>query len=387
VKILQVLTYYRPHTSGLTIYVERLSRALAVRGHEVTVLTSHFDPTTPRDEVVDGVRVVRIPVAARVSKGVLMPGFGFAANRLVRAHDVVHLHLPQLDAAGVALRARVFGKPAVLTYHCDLQLPPGIGNRAVNLVVHTMNHIAAIASRRIVTYTRDFADGSPFLRRYSTKVDTILPPVELPAADADSARRLAAVAKVNGRHPVIGMAARFASEKGVEVLLDALPRVIESHPGTTVLFAGQHRDVMGEQRYLERLAPTVEALQRAGRWHFLDTLTPAEMAAFFPSLDLLVVPSLNRTESFGLVQIEAMMNGVPVVASNLPGVRQPVSITGMGAVAEIGDADDLAARMIEVLDDPDRFAGDPAEVARRFTPDTCAAGYEGLFESLRAAAR
>ena len=65
-KILQVLTYYRPHTSGLTIYVERLSRALAARGHEVTVLTSHFDPTTPRDEVVDGVRVVRIPVAARV---------------------------------------------------------------------------------------------------------------------------------------------------------------------------------------------------------------------------------------------------------------------------------------------------------------------------------
>jgi glycosyltransferase involved in cell wall biosynthesis len=384
VKILQVLTYYRPHTSGLTIYVERLSQALAARGHEVTVLTSRFDETTPRDEVDEGVRVVRIPVAARVSKGVLMPTFGFAATRLVRDHDVVHLHLPQFDAAGVALRARVFDKPSVLTYHCDLQLPPGLGNRVVNQVVDLMNHTAAKAAQQIITYTRDFADSSPFLRRYRDKVETILPPVELPATDPITVRRMAETAGIDGRRPVIGMATRFASEKGVEVLLGALPAIFDRHPGATVLFAGQHRDVMGEQNYYDRLSPTIEDLRKVGRWHFLGTLAPKEMAAFYPNLDLLVVPSLNSTESFGLVQIEAFMNGVPVVASNLPGVRQPVTMTGMGQVAAIGDAEDLAEKMLEVLDQPERFAGDPAEVARRFTPDACAASYEGLFEGLAA---
>jgi len=387
VKILQVLTYYRPHTSGLTIYVERLSRALAARGHEVTVLTSRFDPSSPRIEVADGVRVVRVPVAARVSKGVLMPGFGLAATRLVRTADVVHLHLPQFDAAGVALRARLFGRPAVLTYHCDLQLPPGVGNRAVNQVVHVMNGIAAAAAHRIVTYTRDFADHSPFLRSYRRKVETILPPVELPSPEPLAIQRLAEATGAVDRRPVIGMATRFASEKGVEVLLGALPRVLREYPDTTVLFAGQHRDVMGEQAYFDRLAPTIEPLEATGRWHFLGTLSPAEMAAFYPNLNLLVVPSLNSTESFGLVQIEAMMHGVPVVAANLPGVRQPVSMTGMGAIAAIGDADDLAAKMLEVLGDRDRFAGDPEAVARRFTPDACAAAYEGLFESLRVGGR
>ena len=122
----------------------------------------------------------------------------------------------------------------------------------------------------------------------------------------------------------------------------------------------------------------------AGHWHFLGVLPPAEMAAFYPNLDLLVVPSLNAPRSFGLVQIEAMMNGVPVVASNLPGVRQPATITGMGAIAEIGDADDLAVKILDVLDHRDRFAGDPEAVARRFTPDACAASYEELFESLLA---
>ena len=60
-RVLIALTYYRPHYSGLTIYTERLARALAARGHLVTVLTSQFDKNLPREEIVDGVRVVRMP--------------------------------------------------------------------------------------------------------------------------------------------------------------------------------------------------------------------------------------------------------------------------------------------------------------------------------------
>src|SRR5512138_3865394 len=69
-KILTVLTYYRPHTSGLTIYAERLARAFARRGHQVTVMTTQFDPSLLLEETLGGVRIVRVPVAARVSKGV-----------------------------------------------------------------------------------------------------------------------------------------------------------------------------------------------------------------------------------------------------------------------------------------------------------------------------
>ncbi|NMB61043.1 MAG: glycosyltransferase, partial [Chloroflexi bacterium] len=71
-KILIELTYYRPHTSGLTIYAERLAEALAKRGHTVTVLTSQFDKSLARDEMMDGVHVVRLPVLLRISKGVVM---------------------------------------------------------------------------------------------------------------------------------------------------------------------------------------------------------------------------------------------------------------------------------------------------------------------------
>ena len=244
-KILTVLTYYRPHTSGLTIYAERLARAFVKRGHQVTVMTMQYDPSLPREEVIDGVKIIRVPVAARVSKGVIAPAFGWVATKLVAQHDVVQLHLPQFDAPGVALRGRLFGKPAVLTYHCDLLLPPGFFNRFVNFVVNLMNNAAGIFSNHIVTYTQDYADNSPYLSRYASKLTPILPPVEMPSPLLGAVEAFAHEHHVKERHPVIGMVTRFASEKGVEFLLDALPTILQKYPKAQVLYAGQHQNVMG----------------------------------------------------------------------------------------------------------------------------------------------
>ena len=381
-KILTVLTYYRPHTSGLTIYAERLARAFAKRGHQVTVMTTQYDSALSREEMVDGVRVVRIPVMGRVSKGVIAPTFGLVATRLVAQHDVVQMHLPQFDAPGVALRGRLLGKPSVLTYHCDLLLPPGVFNRFVNMVVDIMNNAAGILSNHIVTYTRDYADHSPYLSRYASKLTPIPPPVEMPDPLPGAIQAFAEEHHIDERKPVIGMCTRFASEKGIEILLDALPTILEKYPKAQVLYAGQHQNVMGEQSYFDRLRPRIREHENAGRWSFLGNLDPVQLAAFYPNLNVLAVPSLNSTEAFGLVQIEAMMNGVPCVASALPGVRQPVKMHGMGRIAKIGDAADLAENILEVLDHPQKYKGDTEAIKKAYDPDSIAAEYEKLFTKL-----
>jgi glycosyltransferase involved in cell wall biosynthesis len=381
-RILTILTYYRPHTSGLTIYAERLARALAERGHQLTVFTTQYQKDLLLEEVQDGVRILRVPVALRVSKGVIAPSFGRTATRLVREHDVVQLHLPQFDAPGVALRARLMHKPTVLTYHCDLSLPPGIFNSFVNQVVNVMNRTAANLADRIVTYTQDYADHSDYLSRYTQKLEIIPPPVVLPVPKNGAVQAFADNHHRQDHRPVIGMAARLATEKGVEILLNALPAILKVHPNAQVLFAGQYQDVLGEGEYFNWLMPTIRKYQQQGHWQFLGVLSPEEMAAFYPNLDVLVVPSLNSTEAFGLVQIEAMMNGVACVASALPGVRQPVMTTGMGKVVPIGDANALADAILEILDRPADYRKDPHEIARRFTPQAIAAEYEQLFEKL-----
>jgi len=382
VKVLIVLTYYRPHTSGLTIYAERLAQGLVARGHQVTVLTSHTHVARshPVDTTEGGVRVVRVPVLLRISKGVIMPTFGLWATRLVLEHDIVCLHLPQFDAAGVAARGRLFGRPTTLTYHCDLKLPPGLFNRIVNQVVHVMNRLAGRLTDRVVAYTEDFAEHSPYLRAFKHKIEIIPPPVELPEIGEGA---VAAFAKMHGLDeggPVIGMAARLAAEKGVEVLLNALPRILEEYPQARVVFAGQYQDVMGEEAYAERLAPLFREVE--DHWTFLGVLRPLQMAAFYPNLDVVVVPSLNSTESFGLVQVEAMLVGTPSVASDLPGVRQPVAQTGMGEVVPIGNSQALAEAIIRVVRSPKDYARSRDEIANRWSTERTAAEYEALFERL-----
>ena len=222
-RILTVLTYYRPHTSGLTIYAERLAKALVRRGHEVTVLTSQFEKDLPLEDMDDGVRIQRVPVLFRVSKGVIMPSLGAIAWREVRKHDALLLHLPQFDAAGLAFRGRLLKKPTVIIYHSDLTLPPGLFNRVVNYVVHLMNNWAARFTHRISAYTEDFASHSPYLRRFSEKVKVTPPAVEIPVASKAEVSAFAKAHNPEKRGPVIGMATRFAAEKGVELLVCQIP--------------------------------------------------------------------------------------------------------------------------------------------------------------------
>ena len=377
-RVLVALTYYRPYTSGLTIYAERLAVGLAARGHHVTVLTSQYDSSLPREEVLHGVNVVRVPVAARISKGVIMPTFGLEATRLTLSHDVLSLHMPQFDAPGLALRGRLLGKPVVLTYHCDLQLPPGAFNRIVDRVVQVANNAAGSLATKIVAYTEDFASHSPYLSRFKSKVEIIPPPVEIP--DSSPADVEAFKQRYNLTGPVIGMAARLAAEKGVEVLLDAMPKIIAAHPDARVLFAGPFEQVLGEEASARRLAPLFEKYRN--NWTFVGTLSQRELATFFHVCDVVTVPSLNSTESFGLVQVEAMLCGTPSIASNLPGVRQPPTQTGMGLVVPIGDSDALGDAILTIIADPQRFQRSRDEIAARFSTDRTVTAYEALFQRL-----
>jgi len=377
-RILTTLTYYRPHFSGLTIYAERLARALVRRGHQVTVLTSRYNASLPGREMADGVQVARPRVLMRVSKGVLMPMMPYWAWVFARQADVVHLHLPQLDAAPIAVIARLLGKPVVLTYHCDLRLPPGFINAVANQVSHLANHLSARLADVIVANAQDYAENSAFLRPYLDKLVPIPPPVEMPQPSTEDMAAFRRKVDIQPGQRIIGMAARLATEKGVEYLVQAMPRILQKHPTARVLYQGQYQDVLGEEAYARKLAPLIAALGE--HWTFLGNISAPEMAAFFRTCEVTVLPSLNSTDSWGIVQVESMACGTPVVASDLPGVRQPVQITGMGQVVPAANAGALAEAVMQVLEHPEQYRGDPQSIAHQFSSDRIAEQYETIFQ-------
>lgn len=377
-RILTTLTYYRPHYSGLTIYAERLARALVGRGHQVTILTSRYDRSLPAQEVRDGVQVIRPRVLARVSKGVLMPTMLYWAWVNARHADVVHLHLPQLDAAYITVICRLLRKPVVVTYHCDLILPKGLIHYIANQVSHLANRLTLELADQMVVNTIGYAEASAFLRRYLSKTRAIPTPVELMTPSPADIQAIRNKARLESGQRIIGMVARLATEKGVEYLVEAMPEILKSHPTARVLHVGQYQKVLGEEEYANKLMPHIQALD--DHWTFLGILPPTELAAFYQSCDVTVLPSTNSTESFGIVQVESMACGTPVVASDLPGVREPVKLTGMGLLAAPTDAHSLAQAINQVLNDPDCFKGDVDEVKKRFSSQQIAEAYVRVFK-------
>lgn len=378
-KILIALTYYRPHISGLTIYVERLARGLAQRGHRVTVLTSHYQHDLPYSQVIDGVNVIRLPVAFRFSKGVIQPGITFRALALMLQNDIVSIHLPQAEAGAMSFLGRVVArKPTVLTYHSDLQLPPGILNRVIDRMVYATNWMGGVFAHRISAYTQDFAAHSPFLSSFKDKIVVIPPPIEMPAPRAEAVQALKQKYHTNG-HAVIGFAARFAEEKGINYLLDSIPFVREKIPAVKFLLAGPNDRVVGEN-VMVRLKPLIEKYRDSVE--VVGEIPLREMGNFFGACDVLTVPSINSTETFGLVQAEAMLSGCPVVASNLPGVREPIRMTGMGEVVPIKDSRALANAVVKVLQNKSRYMRPRVEIERKFSMDTTLDAYERLFKEL-----
>lgn len=340
-------SYFEPYKSGLSIYALRVARALVALGHEVTVLTSQYEQSLALEEDLAGLRVVRVPVSMRLSKGVIMLSLAKVAKKWVQWADVVNLHLPQFESFVLSRLAKRLGKPLVVTYHCDIVAGDSWFEKLAVWGTSLLGRISLIRADLIVQNTMDYAQHSPVLKHYLDKTIEIPTPVNVSAVSDESVRDFRSRIGLAEDAVVLGLAGRVAREKGYEYLVEALPAILAQVPEARVVHAGSWKGVIGEEAYQERINAMVEGL--GDRWMSTGYLSDEDFLAFFAACDVLVFSSLNSTESFGIVQIEALSQGTPIVASDLPGVRQPVLKTGMGRIVPIRDGEALAAAIVDVL--------------------------------------
>jgi len=89
---------------------------------------------------------------------------------------------------------------------------------------------------------------------------------------------------------------------------------------------------------------------------FLGNLTAEQLSSFYKSINLLVLPSINQTEAFGMVQAEAMIAGTPVITSNLPGVRISIRLTKMGIIVETKNVEQISQAIEELINNKNKFS-------------------------------
>lgn len=379
-KIVIALYYYLPYISGLSIYARRLAESLVARRHQVVIITSQHDRALEREETESGVRIRRVPVWLRLDKGALMPGFVPAILREGRDADVINLHLPMAEAALVALAEP--GK-TVITYHCDVRLNQrGPMGRLVERAIFGLMRLAVARARVAVTQTLDYAAATRVLHRFLDRVVVIPPPVPLaPQAalnglGADYFRHRAQVPR--GAR-TIGFVGRIVYEKGIDFLIHAFYDLVKHHDDVYLLIAGDYRDVMGgsvKSTLMRFLAGRDERIR------FLGRLSDDELDGFYRFIDVLALPSIDPLEAYGMVQVEAMLRGKPVVSTDLPGVRTIVRRTGMGEIVPRRDPHALAVALERILYRPAFVTCSPEEVVRLLDLGDTTQMYEQLFAKI-----
>lgn len=376
-KILTILTYYHPHWTGLSAIATRIAEGLAATGHEVTVLATQHEPNLPMEERVNGVRVVRLRPVGRLSRGLVAPAFPRIAARLIAAHDIVQIHTPLMECALVAGLCRMRRRPLLMTHQGDLVLPGGIANRLMQRVGEAMLRLTARLATRITAHSPDYVEHSSFLRRYADKVVAIYPPVDIPEADFEAAAAWRRELGLEDR-ALVGFAGRFVEEKGFDFLLRALPALLAAIPNAHFAYAGEHRMVY--ETFYERCQPLIEA----SRDHltFVGLVRDRQrLADFYSMCDAFALPS--RTDSFAAVQVEAMLSGTPVVATDIPGAREVVLLTGMGLLVSPRNPAALADGIAEVLRDPAIWKKARSQIRAVFDPVRSIGQYEALIQQLR----
>lgn len=339
--ILFSLTYYYPYISGLTNLVKEIAEKTAKNANQVSVLCFKHRDNLADTENINQVNVIRVRPWLKINKGFISGEWVTKSWKRVAESDVVVVNLPQVEGWMVALMAKILKKKLVATYTCRVDTQ----NELINSLVDIANDLTLKLADKVVALTVDYVKSLPGLDKYKNKLTYVYPLIKKPGINRAWERE--ARSKIGNNQIIIGAAARMAAEKGLEYFLDIIPLLKNNLQGEFKLVIAGSVNPVGEEKYIEKVRKLI--LNYKDKIILLGTVPEDGMGSFYRLLDVLVLPSINSTEAFGMVQVEAMLYGVPVIASDLPGVRIPVEKTGMGKLVPIKNSQKLAEAIIDVI--------------------------------------
>lgn len=372
-RIALVCPYDWSRPGGVQAHVAGLAGHLATR-HQIRVIAPSSEPETDDPWLVPVGRPVPVPFNRSRAPVALWPGAWRRTRRALTdlAPDVVHVHeplAPLVSAAATAAAGRPGFPPVVGTFHSWsdrdrlYRLAGPLGRRA----------LARLAAATAV---------SPAARDYAAGVLGVAPERLAVVPNGVDARFYADAAPfrelVDHDRPLLLFVGRLEPRKGCELAVRAFSHARRQHPGLRLCVVGDG----SRRRHCEELVP-VEA---RGDVSFVGAVTESDKARFCASADLLVAPNLGG-ESFGIVLLEAMAAGLPVVASDLPGFRTLATDGSHGYLVTPGDVTALAEAVDRVLADPVRAAGMAAEcrrTAERYAWPRVGARMEDLYRAVAA---
>ncbi|MGC1604290.1 MAG: glycosyltransferase [Candidatus Acidiferrum sp.] len=332
--VLHIGKYYPPHAGGMETHLRNLVSHQSARMSVEVVVAS--DRGMTQSEILDGARITRVASLGTVASQPICPTLPWELTG--HGECMVHLHLPNPWGAQSYLISGHKGK-LIVTHHSDTLGRPYLRKIVDPIVRRVMKRAAAI----IVTSKR-YIESSEELAEFREKCHVVPLGIEIEAFAGESPEEVRAIHAKYGKRIIVAVG-RLVPYKGFDFLLQAMSEI----DGTLLL--------IGTGPLKRTLETTISRLGIGDKARLLGHVEDA--APYYKAAQMLVLPSVSRAESFGLVQVEAMAAGIPVVNTELDSGVPEVSVDGVtGVTVPPKDAKALAEAI--------RFLLDNAETRERY---------------------
>ena len=374
--------FYFPEVGGIEAVTASVAEGAEQAGHAVAVVCFEGEHPAPPRETINRVEVVRAKQSLNIASQPLSMDYVRQALRAARGATVVHLHAPNLLAALCSLWLRPRTR-LLVHWHGDIRNKGKLGN-----LIRPLERQYLQRADVIVVTSEVYGRTSEALLPFQDKLRVVPIGVPDPGAivatntDADASSNDVWEARLKGRRVILSVG-RLVSFKGFDVLVDAAKSmaddvavvIVGDGPARADLQARINAAGMDDKVFLTGSLP---GRQTGGTLHRL-----------FQRADLYCLSSVDRSESFGVVLIEAMAYGTPCLVSDIPGSGVTwVSEAGVsGATFPVGDAEALARQAMRLLDNPGELqrlgSGARARYLALFTEDVATRRMLDIYDALR----
>ena len=347
-RVLHIGKFFPPHPGGIERTSADLCAGLAAKGIDVAML-AHAEPGTRHTTTqrIDDVDVTRAACLGQLLYAPISPSFPMWLGRVIARFrpEMLHMHLPNTSVFSALMLPSARRLPWIIHWHADIPLDSRhAGLRVGYRFYRPLEQAMLRRARAIIATSPDYAESSTALAPWRSKIHVV--PLGIPDVAATQPNGVKSILWPSASLRLLAVG-RLSYFKGFDVLLRALADV----PEASLVLIGDGE--CGNE--LRRLAKTLNIEPRvnfAGRID-MTAVGNATLAAAYASADVYCLPSTERAESFGIVLVEAMRAGLPVVCSAIPGsgVNYVVRSGETGLMVAPNDSASLAAAIRRLRDD------------------------------------
>lgn len=333
-KVVHLVCTYPPYKGGMGNSVEYLTKSLDHAGCDSTVITPLYEGASDFDK-----SVIHLEPLFKSGNAASLPQLLFK----LKNYDLIHLHYPFYGThLFVYLACLIWHKPLVLHYHMDTAAPgtKGLIFKANRVFIEPL--LLSLSSF-IIGSSIDYLENSyiaDYVKLHPAKI------IGIPFGTRESLLESTQDVQKSKTILFVGALDQAHYFKGLNVLFQAVASLKNNGK-----LNGWSLEIVGDGELRAGYIETCLELGILESVSFLGKLNDADLKQKYRQAGCLVLPSTTRGEAFGIVLIEAMISGTPVVASNLPGVRSVFTDHLHGLLAEPGDADDLAKALAKMISD------------------------------------